>query len=46
MVDWRRLYYRILSISPRINPCPSCPHIECKVTKEQKKEVVGCSRWP
>lgn len=44
----RRLFYTILSISPHINPCPSCPYLDCKARNLNKvdntprdKEVTG-----
>jgi len=46
----RKFYYGIISISPHINPCPSCPYKDCEGKKKIgtgiKNEIVGCSKWP
>jgi len=49
-IDFRRIYYSIISLSSRINPCPSCPYHSCpgkeSIGKGKMEEIVGCSRWP
>jgi hypothetical protein len=48
-MNLERFYYWVLSFSPRINPCPSCPYTNCHGKEQIGKgmdEIVGCSRWP